>query len=90
MTQSYATYEAKARFSEILRKVRAGQTIRITYHGKEIAEVVPLAHTHSILDARLQHLEQSGELTPASGAWSPSSTAVERPGVLDRFLEERE
>ena len=34
MAQTYSTYEAKARFSETIRKVRAGQRIIIS-HGDE-------------------------------------------------------
>jgi len=39
--ETYSTYEAKAKFSEVIRKVRAGQTVRIAYRGEEIAEVRP-------------------------------------------------
>lgn len=40
MSDTYSTYEAKARFSEIIRKVRSGKHVRITYRGREVAEVV--------------------------------------------------
>ena len=33
MARVYSTYEAKAKLSEILRKVRAGQSIGISYRG---------------------------------------------------------
>jgi prevent-host-death family protein len=33
--------DAKARFSEILSEVEAGETIVITRHGREIAEIQP-------------------------------------------------
>ena len=39
MAPTYSTYEAKARFSEVMRKVRSGQRVRITYRGEEIAEI---------------------------------------------------
>jgi antitoxin (DNA-binding transcriptional repressor) of toxin-antitoxin stability system len=35
----YSTYEAKARFSEVIRKVRAGQRVVIAYRGAEVAEI---------------------------------------------------
>ena len=33
MAHVYSTYEAKARFSEVIRKVRAGQRVVIAYRG---------------------------------------------------------
>jgi prevent-host-death family protein len=41
VAHTYSTYEAKAKFSEVMRKVRAGQRIVIAYHGEEIAEIRP-------------------------------------------------
>ena len=40
MSDTYSTYEAKARFSEIIRKIRSGKHVRITYRAREVAEVV--------------------------------------------------
>ena len=39
MTTTYSTYEAKAKFSEIMRKVREGKHVYISYRGKEVAEI---------------------------------------------------
>ena len=39
MARVYSTYEAKAKLSEILRKVRAGQKVGISYRGELVAEV---------------------------------------------------
>jgi prevent-host-death family protein len=39
--KSIQASEAKARFSEILSKVEGGETIVITRHGREIAEIRP-------------------------------------------------
>ena len=88
MNSTYSTSEAKARFSEVLRKVRAGQCIRITFHGKEVAEIRPISDVG--LDGRPVDLEQSGKLHRhhhVAGSWSP---LLVRPGALKRFLEERE
>ena len=41
MATTYSTYEAKARFSEILRRVREGRSVNITYHGEVVAEIRP-------------------------------------------------
>jgi prevent-host-death family protein len=35
--------EAKARFSEIIRKAEAGQEIALTRHGKVVARIMPAA-----------------------------------------------
>ena len=63
--ETYSTYEAKARFSELLRKVRAGQVVRVTHRGEVVAEVRPTAQSGSSLEARLDDLETRGALVPA-------------------------
>jgi prevent-host-death family protein len=35
------TYDAKARLSELLDKVEAGETVVITRHGRAVARLVP-------------------------------------------------
>jgi prevent-host-death family protein len=35
-------FDAKTHFSELLRRVEAGETITITRHGRAIARLVPL------------------------------------------------
>ncbi|MDN5862752.1 MAG: type II toxin-antitoxin system prevent-host-death family antitoxin [Salinisphaera sp.] len=88
MPTTYSTYEAKARLSEILRKVRAGQTIFISHRGREVAEVRPFepqgsaAHAVGLLEDRglLHGGERKARLAPI----------CRRPGALARFLEERE
>ena len=59
MSKVYSTYEAKAKFSEILRKVRAGGTVRISYHGEEVAEVRPLPPPQN-LEGSLRRMEKEG------------------------------
>ena len=67
MRLRYTTYEAKARFSELLRHVRAGRTVTISYHGKPVAEVRPLESAPTGLEARLADLESRGLLSSSSG-----------------------
>lgn len=43
MSKVYSTYEAKSRFSEIIRQVRGGQVARVSYHGREVAEIRPVS-----------------------------------------------
>jgi prevent-host-death family protein len=44
--ESMAVHEAKAHFSEILRRVEAGETIVVTRHNRVVAEIKP-AQTES-------------------------------------------
>lgn len=80
-------YEVKARFSEILRMVREGQTITVTYHGKPVAEIKPLQENPT-LEEHLNRLEERGVLHRTPGR--PKLTPVaKRPGALKRFLADR-
>lgn len=42
MKLSYSVSEAKARFSEVIRQVRAGSIVTITYRGEPVAEIHPI------------------------------------------------
>lgn len=41
-TTEFGTADAKARFSELLARVEAGETITIRRHGKAVARMVPV------------------------------------------------
>lgn len=86
----YSTYEAKARFSELMRKVRAGQRVTITYHGQEVAEIRPIAPVNASLEDRMRDLEERGVLQVASSPRKPLSKATPSPGALARFLASRD
>lgn len=86
---SYSTYEAKARFSEILRKVRNGQRVEITYHGETVAEIRPASPGQPTLTARIAHLERDGRVA-TSRAGAAFVPLAKRRGALGRFLEERD
>jgi len=90
MAQTYSTYEAKARFSEIIRKVRAGQRIVISHRGREVAEIRPLGTRNPDLAHRLEHLEDEGVLDRQASPTGPLGPLARRPGALTRFLESRE
>ncbi len=89
MAKTYSTYQAKARLSELLERVRKGESITITRRGEPIAELRPIEREQDSLDARLKELERRGVLIPATGksVWKP---LARRPGGLRRFLQERE
>jgi prevent-host-death family protein len=85
----YSTYEAKARFSELMRLVREGRSVVITYHGKPVAELRP-ARTAEGLQSRIERLRATGRITGGGGPIGPLAPLVKRAGPTRRFLEERE
>jgi prevent-host-death family protein len=86
---TFSTYEAKARFSEVLRMVREGQPVIITYRGEPVAEIRPIdAPGGSPLERRLAELERLGEIVRRERR-GDMGTVSRRPGALQRFLEDR-
>jgi prevent-host-death family protein len=85
-------YEAKARFSELVRRVRErGERIVITYHGEPVAEIRPYEAAGSTgWAARLRELEQRGALRRSDPAAEALRPLARRPGALQRFLRERD
>ena len=84
---TYSTAEAKARFSEVLKRVRAGRTVTVTYQGEPVAEIRPLDRAGGTA-ARLEWLRSRGVLVDAS-ARAPVEPLASRPGALERFLADR-
>ena len=92
MNLTLSTYEAKARFSEVIRLVREGRTVHISYHGKPVAEIRPIqGEKKKTLEEHLDDLERRGIVSPPAepGPFRPGPV-VRRPGALQRFLDERE
>jgi prevent-host-death family protein len=89
VTETYSTYEAKAKLSEILRKVEGGRTIHISRRGEPIAEIRPLRHGPAGLAQRIIELSDQGVLTPPSGDRASLRPLAHRPGALRRFLSDR-
>ena len=85
----YSTYEAKARFSEILRKVRSGESVFISYRGREVAEIRPIQEKSSV-EERLRRLEKRGILSSPPSTESELAPLRRSPGALERFLESRD
>ena len=90
MARIYSTYEAKARLSEILRAVRQGHRVGISYHGQLIAEVTPVAPAKENLKRRLRRLEAEGVVTAPRQPGAPLLRLGRKPGALKRFLESRD
>jgi prevent-host-death family protein len=86
----YSTYEAKARFSEILRRVREGDTILVSYHGRPVAEIRPVTPERDPVAARLRDLERRDVLQRATARGVSLKPVARRPGALQRFLKDRD
>lgn len=89
MRSIYTTYEAKAKFSEILRRVRRGQTVLISYHGRQVAEIRP-AQPAADAEQAVRELERDGLLSQPHGTPGQLQPIASRPGGLARFLGERD
>lgn len=90
MPVTYSTYDAKAKFSEILRKVRRGEIVYITYRGEEVAEIRPVEKKEETLEERIQKLRERGVLVGPVNRDAPIEPIARKPGALKRFLEERD
>lgn len=91
--KSYSTYEAKSKFSEILRRVRErGETVLVSYHGRPVAEIrpVPEESADEPLAERVERLREAGVLARAEGPRGDLHQLARRPGALHRFLAERD
>ena len=88
---TYSAYDAKARFSEVLRQVRDGKTVTVSYRGKPVAEIRAIRDSPATIEARLDDLERQG-IVVCSGAEprKPMEAVGRRPGALKRFLAERD
>ena len=90
MAETYSTYEAKAKFSEILRKVARGRTIRISRRGEPIAEIRPVRREPAALEQRISELREQGVLSASSPRKAARLKPVaRRTGALRRFLADR-
>lgn len=88
MARSYPVHEAKAKLSEILRRVKQGQRVTISERGREIARVVPIEAARD-LATRLAKLEHDGSIAPGSGNTAAIRTVKRKPGALRRFVASR-
>jgi prevent-host-death family protein len=89
-----AISEIKARLSEYLDQVKAGEEVLITDRGKPVARLSPLAKTRSVATSVL-FLEKQGLIRLGSGKLPKNIGTFPRPTddeglVLRALLEERE
>ena len=89
MAVIYSVYEAKARFSEVIRQVREGKRVTVSYRGEPVAEICPVERPQEpTLEQRLRDLERQGALV-RSRARQALAPVERRSGALARFLAER-
>ena len=86
----YSTYEAKARLSELLGRVRKGDTVTITHRGKPVAEVRPVAESSLSITERIAELQRAGIISAPEDSTAALQPLARKPGALRRFLETRE
>ncbi|MGI9021360.1 MAG: type II toxin-antitoxin system Phd/YefM family antitoxin [Solirubrobacterales bacterium] len=83
--------ELKARLSEHLAKVRAGEVIVVTDRGHPIARIAPAS---AVEDEHLAELERAGVVKLGTGNFddflnAPRPRAVGEGSLLEALLEER-
>ena len=90
MALNYSLYEAKARFSEVIRQVREGKIVTVSYRGEPVAEIRSIQRRQKpTLDERLKELERNGSLVHSAVPRRKLRPVERRPGALSRFLAER-
>lgn len=90
MAITYSACEAKARFSEVLRQVRDGKTVTVSYRGKPVAEIRAIRESPATIEARLDDLKRQGVVVGSDEPRKPMKAVGRRPGALKRFLAERD
>ena len=90
-----AISELKAKLSEYLKAVRAGEEVIVTDRGKPVARLAPISGPAET-ESRLRMLVRTGQVRPpdVEGGIDPDLIAALRPrvadaGVVDALLEER-
>ncbi len=85
----YTIHRAKARFSEMMRHVRQGETVTVLSRGAPMAQIRPMPQATATIEERLDELTQRGVLTGPTGPGRPVGGIQPRPGALERFLAAR-
>lgn len=90
MAIDYSISEARARFSEVIRRVRGGSIVTVSCRGQPVAEIRAIGRQPtSTLDERLPDLERRGALVRPALPKRMLRPVQRRPGALVRFLAER-
>lgn len=87
MKDVYSIYEAKAKLSEIIRRVKNRRAVTITDRGEPVARVVPIdSGSNQSLESRLKELKSKGVLNVAEKPPSSIGALKRLPGAVNRFL----
>ena len=89
MSIEYSTFEAKTKFSDMIKLVRSGKTVTISDRGRPVAEIRPVSERQLSNDERLEELRKRGAYIPAKSTLSAFNSSVRRFGAVMRFLENR-
>jgi prevent-host-death family protein len=85
---NFSIYQAKARFSEIIRMVKSKRQVIISERGVPVAEIIPYATSQSEeLTDRIARLIKSGSIVPSKEPFR-FQTLANHPGAVDRFLQQ--
>ncbi len=88
-TEGIGVRQLKANLSRYLRRVKEGETISITEHGREVGRIVPTALS---LEERLQAMLQAGTLSWSGKKLKPMIPVARASGkrtVADLLIEDR-
>lgn len=93
--KSAAVSELKARLSEYLARVKAGEEVIVTERGKPIAKLVPLGRDQAEVPPHLLELARAGLVRLGSGKlpkgfWKMPHPADPTGAGVKAVLEERE
>jgi prevent-host-death family protein len=91
VTESYPLQGVKARFFQIVRRVRErGDVVPVTYRGEPVVEIrLVSASAGKTLATRLESLEERGALVRSPDARPPLKRAARKPAALRRFRSDR-
>jgi antitoxin (DNA-binding transcriptional repressor) of toxin-antitoxin stability system len=89
MRDSYSLYEAKSKFSALVRMVREGHRVVITVHGQPAIEMRAVEPEPGNLASKLARLEERGVLV-ARVDRTALRPVGRRKGALSRFLADRD
>lgn len=82
--------QLKARLSEYLRRVKAGETVLITEHGQPVAQIIPATEP---VEARLLRMVEAGLIQWSGRKLEMRLPAAQTRGeqtVADLLIEDRE
>jgi len=84
------TRELKNKLSEYLRRVKAGETITVTEHGKTIGQIIPVKPS---VNERLQAMVAAGQVEwngQKPKPYQPTATNQGKGQLSDLVVEDRE